>query len=50
MKNYRCSMCDEWYVHKRKKLLKEIASNRPETYDICLNAVPKFNLMDFILL
>lgn len=41
-------MCNEWYAHKRKKLLKEYASGKAETFDIMVANIPKFNLMDFI--
>ena len=50
MKNFRCAMCDEWYSHKRKRILKEIFSSKCENYDIALGAVPKFNLMDIIVI
>lgn len=41
-------MCDEWYTHKKKKLLKEFNTGTVETQDIVVQNVPKFNLMDFI--
>lgn len=43
-------MCDEWYAHKKRKLLKELNSGRAETFDIMVGNIPKFNLMDFISL
>lgn len=45
---YRCPMCDEWYSHKKRKLLKEFSIGKAETCDILVGNVPKFNLMDFI--
>jgi len=45
---YRCPMCDEWYSHKKRRLLKEFGSGKTETCDILVGNVPKFNLMDFI--
>jgi len=41
-------MCDEWYSHKKRKLLKEFGIGKAETWDILVGNVPKFNLMDFI--
>lgn len=43
-------MCEEWCHHKKKKLLKELNSNKVEISDILIHNVPKFNLMDFISL
>lgn len=41
-------MCDEWYAHKKRRLLKEYASGKAETFEIMVSNVPKLNLMDFI--
>lgn len=41
-------MCDEWYTHKKKRLLKELASGKAESWEILVRNAPKFNLMDFI--
>lgn len=48
--DYRCAFCDEWYKHKEKKLLKEIANDKFENYDILPKICPKFSIMDYIFL
>ena len=41
-------MCDNWYNHKKKKLLKELDTDKVEFHEILIKNLPKFNLMDFI--
>lgn len=44
---YRCPMCNDWCA-KKKRLNKEMQSNKPDTFDIIPHNIPKFNLMDFV--
>lgn len=41
-------MCDEWYNHKKRKLLKELNNGKVESHEILISNLPKFNLMDYI--